>query len=131
LLELQLLITLPAFRVQAACIDTLHALDSSPGPRYMHLPEDLPGDIRRQLCSEEQFQIDGVAVWKVKDGHTDNHCWDCNIYADLAGELAGVFTLHDVNLVQGILKGRETLRRQAERRNNRDDDFQEGIPELV
>jgi hypothetical protein len=37
----------------------------------MNLPVDLPGDIQRQLYSEEQILVGGVPIWKVKKGHTD------------------------------------------------------------
>jgi phage terminase large subunit GpA-like protein len=111
--------------------ETLHNPEATPGPKYMHLPIDLPGDIKRQLCSEEQILVDGVPLWKVKDGHTDNHCWDCNIYADVAAEIAGAFSLRNIDPVKTRLQVREKQQRLAEKRNRSRDDFQEGNPDIV
>ena len=111
--------------------ETLHNPKIKPGARYMHLPVDLPDDILRQLYSEEQIQVDGLAVWKVKDGFTDNHAWDCDIYADMAAELLGVLGLKNIDAVTSVLKKRETKRRQEAKRDRPEDHFQDGIPDIV
>jgi len=111
--------------------DTLHDPDIPPGPRYMHLPADLPENIRKQLCSEEQILVDGVPIWKVKDGYTHNHCWDANIYADVAAEFAGVLGLRDIDPVQACIQECETKRRKAEKRRDRRGGLQEGMPDII
>jgi len=111
--------------------ETLHASKREPGPRYQHLPHDLPDDIRRHLCSEEQVLVDGVPVWRIKDGHTANHCLDCSIYADLAAEFQGVFTLQDVDTIKLVQQERkEASRRREKRRHRHVNDIQEGLPTL-
>ncbi len=104
--------------------------DKSPGPGYMHLPNDLPTEIKRQLASEMQFvKAKGkneIVVWDLKEGYRDNHIWDANGYCDLAAEIAGVFTLQDVDYVQSAVaraKKRKTGR-------PRPSGFWENTPEL-
>jgi phage terminase large subunit GpA-like protein len=78
----------------------LYDKDREPGPGYMHLPTDVPGEVLRQLSSEEQHvkPLRGgreIVVWEPKKDYSDNHIWDGNVYADFVAELAGVFHLLD------------------------------------
>ena len=86
---------------------SLYDKDREPGPGYMHLPADLPGEILNHLSSESQRLVGGrsgrqMLVWAPKTDGRANHTWDASVYADFAAELAGVFHLHDVNVVEQI-----------------------------
>ena len=110
--------------------ETLHNPEVEPGPGYMHLPIDVPETIKKQLCSEEQVLVDGLALWRVKDGHVANHIWDCNIYADCAAELAQVESLRDEDPVADCLRRRAEAQALADQKSRRGGGFQEGIPRL-
>jgi len=91
----------------------LYDKDKAPGPGYLHLPADLPDAIGRQLASEIQFVKASrgrheIVVWQKKPSFRDNHIWDANVYCDLAAEIAGVFSLRDVDYV----KANEQLKKE-------------------
>jgi len=85
----------------------LYDKEKSPGPGFMHLPHDLPGEIARQLASEAQLVKRGrtgreIVTWVKKTGFRENHAWDANVYCDLAAELAGVFSLRDIDYIETV-----------------------------
>jgi phage terminase large subunit GpA-like protein len=87
---------------------SLYDKDKQPGPGYMHLPDNLPIDILRQLASECQRVKRGrtgheIVVWEKKEGFKENHTWDTCNYADFAAELAGVFFLQDVDYIEQVM----------------------------
>ena len=81
--------------------------EKEPGPGYLHLPNDLPESLARQLASEAQLIKRArsgreMVVWVKKEGYRENHIWDANLYCDLAAELSGVFSLQDMDYVQAV-----------------------------
>lgn len=62
---------------------------ATPGPGYMHLPEDVPPAFVDQMASEElkliprrvQGRIKTERRWEMKPDATANHYWDCSVYA--------------------------------------------------
>lgn len=64
-----------------------------PGPGYMHLPEDITGDVVGELCSEHKLVIKGKPVWCPKKDGRDNHTWDCGGYGLFLADLIGVGTM--------------------------------------
>jgi phage terminase large subunit GpA-like protein len=67
---------------------------AAPGPGYMHLPADLPGDVVAELCSEHKIVREGRPAWVPKLDGRDNHAWDCGAYGQFAAHLVGVVTLN-------------------------------------
>ena len=97
------------------CVDTgkdrlwqcLYDKEKPPGPGFLHLPNDLPADLARQLASEAQLvkrtrSGREIVTWVLKPGFRENHIWDASVYCDLAAELAGVFHLQDVDYVKTV-----------------------------
>lgn len=88
---------------------TLFNKEKSPGPGYMHLPNNLPNEFLRQLASESQKikrtrTGKEIVTWSKKEGFSENHLWDANGYADFAAEMAGVFFLQDVDYVEQFMR---------------------------
>ncbi len=105
--------------------------EKSPGPGYMHLPNDLPDSIARQLASEVQFVKPTrgkheIVTWMKKPGFRDNHIWDANVYCDLAAEIAGVFSLRDIDYVKTV-SGRD---RKSQGSRQTPSGFWDGTPTL-
>jgi len=94
--------------------------EKSPGPGYMHLPNDLPYEILRMLASEAQFVKRArsgreIVTWQKKPGFRDNHPWDASVYCDLAAELAGVFALQDIDYVEMIKRAQKENKQEQGR----------------
>jgi phage terminase large subunit GpA-like protein len=109
----------------------LHDPERSPGPGYLHLPGDVPSEVVEQLASEQQTIENGLAVWRLKQRGGRNHLLDGTVYADFAAEIAGVFTLRDVDHLAGL---RTALERQKIRgmavKSAKAGGFLEGLPVL-
>ena len=106
--------------------------EKSPGPGYMHLPADLPESVARQLASETQLvkrtrQGREIVTWKLKLGFRDNHILDANVYCDLAAELAGVFSLADIDYVRSY---RDNIEKASARSQQPDDNYWKNIHDI-
>lgn len=106
--------------------------EKSSGPGYMHLPADLPESIARQLASEAQLvkrtrQGREIVTWKLKPGFRDNHILDGNGYCDLAAELAGVFSLADIDYVRSY---RNNIEKASARTQQPDDNYWKNIHDI-
>lgn len=95
--------------------------ERTPGPGYMHLPNDLPESYLKQFISESQKVKRSrtgkeIVTWELKSGFRDNHLWDLNGYCDLCAELAGVFFLRDIDYVrsQKIKVEKNRLKQKSE-----------------
>ena len=110
---------------------TLFDKEKTPGPGYMHLPNDMPESYMRQLASESQRIKRSrtgkeIVVWEKKEGFNENHLWDACGYADSIAEIAGVFFLQNVDYAEMISKNN-----QPETRRSKDEaDYWGNMPEI-
>lgn len=109
----------------------LYDKEKVPGPGFLHLPNDLPEPMAKQLASESQGikrTRNGreIAIWDKKPGFRENHIWDGSVYCDLAAELAGVFSLRDIDYVQTVA---QRIRKKQDRPKE-SSGYWDGTPEL-
>jgi len=95
-----------------------------PGPGFLHLPADLPESIARQLASEAQIVKRSrtgreILVWDKKKGFLENHILDANNYCDLAAELAGVFSLRDLDYVTAVQRSKKEEQQETQSVNTK------------
>lgn len=75
--------------------------NSEPGPRYMHLPEDVDEDYLQQITSEAKgpdrrrgksgrSARKPSMTWQLRPGRLANHYWDCEAGNSFAAELMGL-----------------------------------------
>ena len=61
-----------------------------------HVPQDVDDDYVKQFFSEHEVAVKGVRgargekVWEKRPGKTDNHYWDCEVYALAAAFERGI-----------------------------------------
>ena len=71
----------------------------APGPGYMHMYRDIPGEFLKHLTAETQTRVRKGRrwhlMWEKKDRHWPNHLLDLLVYNRLLAEIAGVPAIAD------------------------------------
>ena len=73
------------------------AQDGEPGAWHLH--QDVPAEYLKQVTSEHKVLTRNrrtgatASVWTTKPGGSDNHYWDCEVYAAASADMVAVFAL--------------------------------------
>jgi len=101
------------------------------GAGYFHFHKETTREVIGQLTSEEKKTVRskrGVAAnkWVTKTEHSENHLWDCNVYALFAAQLRGAMALPDPKMVEMFRKQKQ----QQQQKSRRGGGFLDDLPEI-